>query len=138
MISLLPAFEHLTFIAIHQTGAVPTVLGLRICAMREPISNGSFAHGNLYGNITCPQSLTMKRQDLFVPLLPRALGEVQAADPTVASSLGLLVCARLDTGLRPPRGSRLNSSQDATDQRLGPPEEPLEALLQQTRGSGRG
>ena len=70
MISLLPAFEHLTFIAIHQTGAVPTVLGLRICAMREPISNGSFAHGNLYGNITCPQSLTMKRQDLFVPLLP--------------------------------------------------------------------
>jgi len=69
---------------------------------------------------------------------PRALGEVQAADPTVASSPGLLVCARLDTGLRPPRGSRLNSSQDATDQRLGPPEEPLEALLQQTRGSGRG
>ena len=70
MISLLPAFEHLTFIAIHQAGTVPTLLRLRIAALSEPLSNGSFAHGNLYGNITCPQSLTMKRQDLFVPLLP--------------------------------------------------------------------
>jgi hypothetical protein len=70
VISLLPALEHLTFIAIHQAGAVPTLLGLRIAAVSEPLSNGSVAHANLQGNIAGPQTLTMKGEDLFVALLP--------------------------------------------------------------------
>src|SRR6266699_4655533 len=69
MISLLPAFEHLTFIAIHQTGAMPPLLGLRIAAVSKPLSHGSVAHSHLHGNIARPQTLTMKGEDLFIALL---------------------------------------------------------------------
>ena len=69
MISLLPAFEYLMFIAIHQAGTVPTVLRLRIAAVSEPLSHGSLAHAHLQGNIAGSQALTMKGKNLFIPLL---------------------------------------------------------------------
>ena len=69
VISLLSSFENLTFISINQTGSSSTMFRLGIAVVREPLSNGSFPHSNLHGNVACTQTLEMKGEDLFIPLL---------------------------------------------------------------------
>ncbi len=67
VLSLLPAFEYLTFIAIHQAGTVPSLLRLRIAAVSEPLSNGSFAHAKR--NAACKIT---QQGPVAQPTLPRS------------------------------------------------------------------
>jgi hypothetical protein len=69
VISLLPSFENIAFISIDQARSSPPTFRLRIAAVSQPISNGSFTHSDSQSNVTRQETLEMKGENPFITLL---------------------------------------------------------------------